>query len=263
MNRVTLVAAPAIILIANAFALVHAARNRMGTPEAQVVLTERELRYFNSSADDDSGVTLQLGWTDPTFFPWTTPGENPQTWLDQQKLQRLGFDCSVDPSNPDASPYYQRQRPRRVFVALESEGPAWRAWLDTWERRAAEHFPGPEVHSHLVAVDADLDPRQLRVRYPDRTAVVIVRAVIAVGLQAFHYSATKSDHKDDWHIVGNIRQIPTAIYVPRPFSDEFRRLIQRQGRSSGANQNLHYRVHLTFGASFEPWVTAVDFPDTR
>jgi len=77
MSRTSLVAAAAIIVVANTLALTHALRNRQGT-EAQVTLTERELRYYSVSAgDEDSGVTLNLAWTDPNGTPWPVSAETP------------------------------------------------------------------------------------------------------------------------------------------------------------------------------------------
>jgi hypothetical protein len=131
MKRASFIVLAAIIVVANALALVHALHNRVGTPEAQLTLTQRELGYYNGSAsvDDDSGVTLHLQWTDPSSLPWPGAIENPNPWLSQQVLQRLGFDCSVSPASPDAGRHYQRQRPRQVFIALEYDGAGWRAWL--------------------------------------------------------------------------------------------------------------------------------------
>ena len=138
MKKASLIALAAIIVVANALALAHAFRNRhVATPEAKVTLTQRELRYLNHSATDDSGVTLQLAWMDPNNSPWADLVENPAIWLDQPRLERLGFDCSVNPSNPDAERYYQRQQPRQVFIALEYEGAAWRAWWEAYERAVA------------------------------------------------------------------------------------------------------------------------------
>src|SRR5258707_10232463 len=124
MRNISLIASAAIIVIANALSLAHSARNREGTPEAEITLTERELRYMNrSAADDDSGVTLVLGLTDSSSLPWPSRTESAPS-LDQPKLERLGFDCSVPPSSLDAVQHYRRQRSRQGFVALENEGAA-------------------------------------------------------------------------------------------------------------------------------------------
>jgi len=254
MKQTSLIVSAAIIVIANVFALAHGVSNRMGTPDAEITLTNRELQYFNrSTADDDSGITLHLAWTNPDGFPWPVRVENRAIWLDQQRLERLGFDCSVNPASADAQRYYQRQRPRQVFVALEYDGAAWRAWVAANDRAVAEQRTKPQFSdsidvgayfSHLVAVDADLDPVKLRALYPDRTAVVILPAVVAVTL--------RSDPSP--RITGLIQQLPSSIYVPRPFSDEFRR---HQG--GAFNKDLSYRVRLRYGASLEPWVTGVEF----
>lgn len=45
MKAATLIAAGSVVMIANAFALLHAGRNRSGSADAQVTLTERELHY--------------------------------------------------------------------------------------------------------------------------------------------------------------------------------------------------------------------------
>jgi len=67
-----------------------------------------------------------------------------------RETRNARFDVSVDPSSEDGARHYQRQRARRAFVALEHDG------------------------SHLVAVDADLDPVRLRARHPDRGSVIIL-----------------------------------------------------------------------------------------
>src|SRR5438067_11450665 len=124
MKRASLLAAAAIVLVANAFALVHAWRNRSGPVEADITLTERELPMSYSFDDDDSGVSLDLRWLN---LAWVSFGlERPPLWLDQKALQELGFDTSVAASDEKASEFYQRQRARRGFVALEYDGPAWR-----------------------------------------------------------------------------------------------------------------------------------------
>lgn len=96
MKIAPLITSIAVIVVANALALVHGLRNRVGAPEAEITMTQRELQYFNRSlGDDDSGVSLQLAWTEQGNFPWPAQVEKPGSWLDRQKLQTLGFDCSV------------------------------------------------------------------------------------------------------------------------------------------------------------------------
>jgi len=242
VNRLSLISAALVIVVANTFALVHSERNRADSPEAELTLTNRELQSYNYSSPDDSGVTLHLVWT----F-WRTHVSYETSWLDRNKLQTLGFDCSRDPASPDAERFYQRQRPRKVFVALEYDGAAWRQWLESCESSIAPHgqFNYCPNSSHLVVMDADLDPIKLRALHPDRATVVILPALIRI-------TNWTPDPQYPRQLGGQIEQIPTAIHVPLPFSDEFRRL----NRSSQPPQP--FRVHLRYGAFLEPWVTGVE-----
>ena len=97
MKRTSLLAAAAIVLVANAFALAHAWRNRSGAVTADITLTERELPLAYNSDDDDSGVAFNLRWTDPQGFIYAA--YDPSPWLDQNHLQELGFDISLAPSD--------------------------------------------------------------------------------------------------------------------------------------------------------------------
>ncbi|MEO7144727.1 MAG: DUF4824 family protein [Bryobacteraceae bacterium] len=266
MKPGSLVAAAAVILVANTLALIHAARNRTGVPGAELTLTQRELRYLNPAPpNDDSGVTLYLERTDPTFFPWRS-AESTTFWLDRQMLQQLGFDCSMDPSSPAAARHYQRQRPRQAFVALEYDGAAWRAWIENYERHVAQRparaigeYPiaGVSTRSHLLAVDADLDAAKLRARHPDRSAVVIVPAVIAVNLISIPVPGPNLNPKTTPRVTGIVQQFPNSIHVPRPFSDAFRHLKPSHGLE--AAKGPFYRVHVRYGFLHEPWETGVEF----
>ena len=255
MKDLSLIAAAAILGVSNAALLLHAARNRMGTPDADVVLTQRELRYYGSSfTEDDSGVVLHLDWSDPTGLPQPEP-QFSAGWPDRATLERLGFDCSVDPASPKASRHYALERPRQGYAALELDGPAFHSWLDNYRRVYNEATgqkppPGPiedaPYRSHLVAIDADADPAALRARHPDRASVLLLPAVFAIALAT--YTPTG--------LTGRIQELPTIIHVPRPFSDRFRRIDRNQ---LGYRQSVSYRVHLRVGSLFEPWVAAVDF----
>jgi uncharacterized protein DUF4824 len=267
MKRTSLIASAAIVVLANAVALVHAARNRMGTPDAELTLTQRELWYYPSARDDDSGVALNLEWNDLGNFPSSADVKPPEVWLDRVTLQRLGFDCRVDPASPAAERFYQRQQRRRVFVALEYDGPAWRCWLEDYqhalaEQRAKQQFvePGYNIYSrsHLMTVDADLDSWRLRGRHPDRTVYIIVPAVVSVRLETFPDLEGKGNSKRPARVVGNIQQLPSSIHVPRPFSDQFRRLKPEQ-RANANYREPSYRVRLRYGALLEPWITGVEF----
>jgi len=259
MKLASLLTAASIVLVANAFALVHAWRNRYGPVETEISLTERELALSYRSNDDDSGVAFDLRWLDPS---WALSGwERRVVWLDQKNLHEIGFDTSVAPSSDKAADFYQRQRARRAFVALEYDGPAWRkhveeAVRENLERAGLSQINGPpHVHdqeSHLVAVDASADAATLRARHPDRNAVIIIPAVVRIAVDPF-VAANGGKPSRPALLSGFVREVPTSIHVSRPFSDAFRRL--PADRSS-----VKYRVRLRYGSSFEPWVVGVEFP---
>ncbi len=258
MKRASLLAAAAIIVVANAFALVHAWRNRSGPIQAEITLTERELPISYSLNEDDSGVSLDLRWLDPAWasFGW----ERPALWLDQKALQELGFDTSVAPSADKAIEFYQRQRARRVFVALEYDGPAWRTHLEEAERQGQQraelsHVNIPphshDAETHLVAIDASTDAVQLRARHPDRSFIIIVPAVVRIAVEPF-LPASGGRPSRVARLSGSVQEIPSSIHVPRPFSDAFRSLPKDRSK-------VRYRVHVRYGASYEPWIIGVEF----
>src|SRR5439155_25233349 len=131
-KHASLIAAAALVLLANAFALIHASLNRSGALETDMVLTERELT--NYADPDDSGVSLTLRWVDsgaPRYSTAVQPDEiESRNWLNRARLAELGFDCHVDPSDRDAYTFYNRQRTRSAYVALEYDGPAWQSWIE-------------------------------------------------------------------------------------------------------------------------------------
>jgi hypothetical protein len=253
MRAPSLVAAAAIVLLANTFALVHVARNGAGSPDAELTLTQRELIFpFRDESDDNSGVNLTLAWTGPGWYSIQTADGNWGKWFDRTRICGLGFDCRMPPDAPGAFRFYQRQRPRTAFVALEYDGPSWRMWLDSADR--AEKARGMRVqtdftgHSHLFAIDADLSADRLRNRYPDRSKVIIVSAVVAIDVDNYTYSGERINRGVKPSIIGGIRQIPSSVQIPRPFSIS----LPRKAR------NLNYHVRVRYGALHEPIVMAAE-----
>ena len=187
MKFPSLAVAGLVVLVANGFALLHAARNRAGQVGAEMTLTQRDLTRMPDV--ENSGVTLLLNFRDrPNYTPY---GYHPDSedWLDRAKLTSLGFDCSLDPSNESARDFYDRQVPRAVFVALE---------LRT---------------DGLIDVDAATKVDTLRSRYPDRHSVLILPATVRITLRN-----TYPNNRGTTRISGYIENTPRAIHVPRPFS---------------------------------------------
>ena len=225
----------ALVVLANALALMHAARNRWGEPDTEVELTEREVSLVRP--EDQSGVVLRLSWSGPSL---SRPGSNQDSdshdsWLDPEKLSALGFDCSVPASATDAPDHYRRLPVRRCYLAL----------------RLNESPPeGDAPATRLVAVDAALEATDLRVRHPDRDHVIILPAAISVQLEGRGNRETP-EGRQKARIRGWVSYLPRDINVPRPFSDQLRPL--PAGKPS-------FSVRLRYGALYEPWVTAVSTP---
>jgi hypothetical protein len=255
MKHASLSAAGALVLLANAFALAHAARNRSGPPEAELLLTERELIYY--ADPDDSGVALTLRWVDwgaPRYSSVVKPDElQARNWLNGAKLAELGFDTHVDPSSRDSYRFYNRQGARTAFVALEYDGPAWQSWIELEDRiqKAETETAGPAArppavdpqYTRLVVIDAARGPALLRARYPDRARILIAPAIIRISLSSYFRPAQPVV------LTGYIQEIPSVIHVPRPDSDAFR----------ADPRPTRYQVRLRYGRFFEPSIVGVDF----
>lgn len=224
-----------LIVLANALALLQAARNRWGEPDAEIELTERELSLVRP--EDQSGVLLRLKWSGPSLprVVRDAAADPRNDWLDTAMLQALGFDCSVPPSAPGALDHYRRLPVRRCFVAL----------------RLGEAAAGADDSAtRLAAVDAALRAPDLRSRYPDRSRVVILPAAVSVRLDG-RGGRDSPESAAEPRIRGWISYLPRDINVPRPFSERLRPLPADKPRFS---------VRLRFGALHEPWVIAASAP---
>ncbi len=248
MRKLTsLFAAVALVLIANAFALVHIARNRAGQATQEITLTDRELQYYRDS--DDSGVRLQLQYSSLSH-DWTG-----LTWLDRKQVCSLGFDCSVEPGDPRAYDFYLRQRPRTAFVAFEYDGPAWQKAFTALQD--PNRLENERRASRLLPIDAAPDAAQLRGGYAGRTNVIILPAIVRIQSDPA-YPAQLNRPARPARISAFLVQIPSNIHVPKPYSDGFRAMTQTS-RSEKSETPL-YRVTLRYGQFLEPWVAEVEFP---
>jgi hypothetical protein len=109
--------------------------------------------------------------------------------------------------------------------------------------------------TRLVLVDADRDAVELRARHPDAHAVVIVPAVIGIQARdAVTGSSTRAARPA--RLRGYVREIPSRIHVPKPFSDVIRDIGPSYG--DGGRSETRYRVHVRWGTLLEPWVTDVE-----
>jgi len=185
-----------LVVLSNGFVLLNVARNRAGTPVAEFELTERELKLWQQG-DDNSGIILQLAYQN---------GQQMRT--------------------------YSPKPGRKVFVALEYEGPAWREWRAKQDSQPVQADTvwrqphSPDQASRLVLIDVSPDAAALRVKYPDTAKVIILPGAAKGGL------------------AGWARVEVSTIHVPLPASRALK----------GA---VHYRVRLRQGPSLEIWVAEV------
>src|SRR5207248_2515885 len=166
---------------------------------------------------DDSGVALTLRWVaaNVNYSPALSPQDvEAHTLFNQSKLEELGFECRLAPSDPKADAYYSRRSARTGFVALEYDGPAWQSWIELRER--LEPSPGPgqkraadyerESGSRLVAIDAGRDADAVRARHPQTSRVLVLPAVIRISL-APAWPATKDNPGVPARLVGYIQEV--------------------------------------------------------
>lgn len=256
-----LIAGAALILAGNAAALIGVAYNRGGEPDAVIELSDRELTspYSYRSSEENSGLALHLTWrsdrdVQSSFAGIASGGASP--WLNKDKLAELGFDVSAPPQDPAAARRYEKALPRKAYVVLEFNGPAYQAAVQQrqTELSAAQTLlannPGKiefvervksaqtqldnEQHNHsrLFAVDVGPDRVSLRSRYPDRAQYLILPGQVRLAVT-------------DKELTGFITGLGVdTINVP---------LENRAAIADGA-RHAHYTVRLAFGKRAEPWI---------
>jgi hypothetical protein len=272
LKRPGLMPAVAVLVLSNAWVLIHVAANRGGTPESQLELTSRELVYYPGNSEDSS-VTLTLRWRNPAP-DYLVNGFEPARWFDERKLAEMGFDVRPPASAKDAARHYQNERSRSVYVALEFEGPSWLQWLAAREQqfRLEPAIGQPltveqrlqverEAESHLVAVDAGVDPVALRRMHLDRQRVLILPGVARV-MRDEARPAVGGQPARPPRLRGAIERISIEqINVPDPLSRQFAGQPPATPWSleNGALKILPppYAVTLTVGSRYEPWVADV------
>ncbi len=264
----TLIGGIALILITNAVALGGVAWNRSGDPEAVLKLTQRELQqpYYWGMNRENSGMSLRLNWRNSSGDrSWNYSYGGTPDWLDQAKMESLGFDVNVPPSMKDNYRWSSRQLSREVLLVLELDGPAWQHVLERTRQNATEveaklaAQPDSEElkrrvktaqdevkreeqdNSRLFAVDAGLNQSELRARYPGRTRYAIVRAQ--------ERPSTNAQNK----VVGYIEHISIdSINVPY----EYRAAFERRGTGQPDGRRA-FEASVAFGQRLEPWLLGV------
>jgi hypothetical protein len=244
-----LLAAAAIVCLTNAGALTLGAMNRTGPPDAELTLTERELRLVHDS--ESTATSLRV-----MFVQRFDEAE----WLTCPKLETLGVSCAPPPPGSDMGRWYARQPERSAYVVLEYDGDAWKSYRDAEKRRQEEArrtYNSAALdnidslldgYSRLVAIDADSDAAVLRRRYPDRHRDLIVEARVSI------YGREAPDGHGPTRLSGTITRVtPPTINVPKPYSSMFASMNGSTYAPSteGASR---YWVTLRYGRFHEPWI---------
>jgi len=248
-----------LLLVTNAFVFAGIRLNRAGAPEPVLVLTERELPLPYRSNSENSGVSLQLNWRTDT--PDYTLGNEPSgAWLDKEKMRELGF-SEKELKGRGNYREHKVPLPRSAYIVLEYNGDSYREMLGYKQRMLDEARQGTGDYSvdyaaeqlerertwasRLFAIDAGLDPDELRARYSDRSRFIICKGVVEVG---YRYMRQGSDQ---WGYVGRINI--SSIHVPIPWARELAKLPAPRD----VRNKPRYQVKLVYGSRQEPWVDSV------
>jgi hypothetical protein len=259
-----------ILLATNIVVLSGVISNRSGAPEAQIMLTERELQLPYRVRKENTGLALRLAWR--ALGKDNYPGRRNPYWLNAEKLEDLGFNLNDDLSSNKNTTYYKRAIPKEVFIVLEINGESYskavkRAEvalekekgslkLNPSDKRLRNKFEKAEkqlereriTETRLFAIDAGLDSNELREKYEDRT-----RFIITKGLVKPRYGYKMKGEE----VFGYITNLSVAsIYVPLKHRQIFDTLLA-QGKSKKNEASPRYKIELAYGSRLEPWIESV------
>jgi hypothetical protein len=221
---------------------------------------------------EDSGVALDLKWSRPHAGP---------DWLDEVKLRALGFRPEDYGGKHDAELWEIRRQavPRRAYLVLEFDGPAWRAALAEREQQietlAAKLAKGEATveqvqdarkglqdmrlsGSRLLPVDVGRNHETLRQRYGDRARYLIVAAKIGMTV-----GRPPPDQSDEPQVRGHIQQVlPDQIHVPVQHRADLQAILgdpwpEPLKRGARTAHRPRYEVLLNYGARHEPWISEI------
>ena len=272
----TLAIGIALIVLTNAVALGGAWWNRSATPESALTLSERELGlpWRSLRFAEDSGLSLNLNWrvgdreAGESVSGYTFNGGTPE-WLDAAHMAALGF-APGDLSSDRGRQRYARQLPREVILVMELGGPMWQRALARARENAGRHAAAAAANvgskqfadrakrasdelareensnSRLFVIDAGLDARQLREKYPDRSRFLLIHGTVRPALRDRGSDAAQA--------TGYVSRIRTGrIHVPHALRGplESARGVGEPGSGD------RFSAELLVGRRLEPWIADV------
>jgi len=249
----------ALVVATNMAMLASARANRRGAADLLRV-TQRELMDVPVS-DRDSAVRVSLRYVQPSIPGWVGVWGNPGYSLDRSRLTALGFAC-LAPSDPAKSYSTACGLPRRAFVALEYDGPAWHDVRAAYLRQLEETRSKTQAQgrysevkrledlanfgTRFVAIDVSLDAAALRRAHPEPGVVIL--PVVVRALLSPKYNAPASDTV----MTGTIELLTTSLLVPA----RDRHLVPPTS-SYQLEQPPQYAVDLAIGSHHEPWIQSI------
>jgi len=275
-----LAAGAALIVLANAVALTGVYLNRSGEPDSRVVLSQRELGMtWGWQADrDNSGMVLGLNWRvhdgDAVEYSYGGYGYHGGTpdWLDEARMQALGFDVGGLHDDTAAHRRFERQLPRQVLLVLELAGPAWQQALERARVNAARHEAArlanadskefaekakrareqlqreEAANSRLFAIDVGPDRASLRAKYPDRGRYLILKATLRPRLDT---------RERNTRVSGYISELAVSrINVPHALRPTLEPILRKPWRNE-LDPGKSFGVTLAVGQRLEPWIEAI------
>jgi len=223
-----LVAAGAIVALANGLALAAAAYNRSSVLE-RVELTEAELPvgYGYTAA---APTELRFNWLMGVDF--RTPP------FSEAQLRAVGFDL---PAATSSAPKDEMPLAREVVVAVDASGVARQQWL----QGARAHATGMVVPpaSRLVVIDMGRDMASVLAAHPDSSHTLVLHGMVQ--------PQTSIGADGVWVWRGSLTTLlPNAVHVPRDA-----RVVLTQRRPP--DNQPRYVVTLCVGRRGEPWIESV------
>ena len=280
-RMLTLAAGAALILVANAVALIGVAYNRSGEPESRVNLSQRELgRPWNSYGNkENSSLSLTVEWRVPkpdaeSYYTYYGSHGGSPAWLDEKRMAELGFDVQSAKGDDARRDKYISQAERQVLVVLELAGAGWQQALERArqrlahqeslrraspeakelieaEKRARENLAREEKeNSRLFAVDVGTDLAALRTKYPDRNRYLILKGKLRLHSSILDKKPVITGYMGEL----SVRQ----INVPHALRGGLEAMPSHAAGS--ADEKLFFTVTVAVGQRLEPWIEAVTTP---
>jgi hypothetical protein len=266
-----------LIVLTNAIALGGVWWNRSSTPESALTLSERELGlpWRSLRLMENSGLALNLnvrvaGRQAGEFAGGQMVNGGTPEWLDAAKMAALGF--PVDAARADGErQQHARELPREVILVMELAGPASLRALEKARESAGRHAAAAAANvgskqfadrakqandelareensnSRLFVIDAGLDARLLREKYPDRSRFLLLRGTV----RPTTHSRGDGAHQASGYVsrVGNGQvHVPHALRGP---------LESAPAIGEPGSGGLRFSAELLVGRRLEPWLIGV------